>query len=197
MNYANNTYNNSNTEYSTASSLKVNKNIIQYGSNYIVSENISSMSVSQLVRKIVSPFKSIIGTIILFISFFFLVYGIVRYQDAYTYTWNSRYRNSNSSAYIGCIVLGMIIAIVAIIIIIQSINKRVLFYLVISLNSGKNVCFYCHSIDFMNDALIKITKVITEKSTETYVVNFQECNIVDGPGDIYNIQGNNNTVVSK
>ena len=54
MNYANNTYNYTNPEYSAALSLAVDKNLIQYGNTFIAVDSISSVTVSH-VRSSVPP----------------------------------------------------------------------------------------------------------------------------------------------
>lgn len=183
MNYASSTYNNNNTEYSTELNLSVDKNIIQYGNNYIVVDNISSVSVSQLLRRDVDPLKCFFGIFLLLSFVIMLLFDLA--------------------------FLAFIAVIVGIILLVTSIKTTTLHYLVISLNNGRNVCFSSTYLEFMQKALRMIVKVITEKSSDTYIVNFQagdvynindkrkkfdNCNVVEGKGNINHIQGNNNTI---
>lgn len=212
MNYTNNTYNYTNPEYSATLSLVVDKNIIQYGNNYIPIDSISSITPSQIQRNVSPLFKKIIGIILLIYAISLLVNGYSKcivydvpdietiivedYNELNEYI-ESRNKNAKKSfdyeKYAIYLFFSATITIISIFIFTS--KNHTLHYLSITQHNGNVFKIQFPNKNFLQECLTVITTIINEKTPNIYyAINFKKCSIIKGIGNINNIQGNNNTI---
>ncbi|MBD5115624.1 MAG: hypothetical protein HDT46_10600 [Ruminococcaceae bacterium] len=137
------------------SSIQINGNIITYGNSFIQAKNISLITVAPIPAS-----KSWVGALIL------LMLGFVL-----------RLFTINGSAILGDIV---IIASIIWIICFAIGEGRKGDNLVINLNSGNSLYFYCHNKEFLNQVVSVFISCINHKDTNPVTIMFDKCQIIGG-----------------
>jgi len=135
------------------SSIQINGNIISYANSFIQAKNISLITIAPIPTS-----KSWIGALIL--MFFSLFLGSI----------------SNKEVSI-IAMIGIVISVIWIIAFAIG-EARKGENLVINLNSGNSLYFYCHNRNFLNQVVSVFISCINQKETSPVTIMFDKCEII-------------------
>lgn len=135
--------------------LQVDNKVITFRDSIIYAENISLITISRPPVNL-----SFIGAIILSLIGSFFIGG----------------DRSDSKGFGIFLLISGIVWFIVVLIINYCRNE----YLVINLNSGVSLNFYCPNRDFLNRVVEILIKCINEKQTETVTIQFDQCSISGG-----------------
>lgn len=131
--------------------LQINGNIISYGNSIIQAKNISLITIAPI-----PPSKSWIGALML--MFFSLPLGLISSKIT---------------------IIGIIISVIWIIAF-AILESRKGENLVINLNSGNSLYFYCYNREFLNQVVSVFISCINKKENNPVTIRFDTCQITGG-----------------